>query len=157
MKPMNWFKKNKAESGGCPFGVSDYNENCDLRHCDRIETCKKKSASNHKPSGEQQSAKGQIRELQNYEKADPNPVIEFYKKAGTFEIVQRHSGKSDPLEKSNSLKCSQCGKRFIKTQSVNAYKCHRCGKVFCPTHHLPQNHKYSGKRSWNLFRFLRAH
>ena len=147
---MNWLKKNKIDSGGCPFGVGSYNENCKLRHCDRIEACRKETLNSSTPAIEKPAVKGLIIDQEN-ERVDPNPRIEFYKKPGTYEITQRHLGKSDPLDDRNTLKCSLCGRRFIKTQSVNAYKCHRCGKVFCPNHHLPQNHKCSGKKSWFSF------
>ncbi len=156
MSPFNWFKKNEPENDGCPFGIDNYNENCKLRNCNKISTCQNKSI-NFKSPIEQPSVKGQNSEVQDDDKASTDPVIDFYRKPGTYEINQRRVSKPDRLEKSNSLKCSQCGRQFLKIQSVNAYKCHRCGKVFCSTHHLPQNHKCSGKRSWNPFSGIFRH
>jgi len=77
----------------------------------------------------------------NDETESDSPIIEFYKKPATYQIDIHHTKKADPSDTRNTLKCSYCGRRFLKIQSVNASKCHNCGKIFCPEHHLPEHHK----------------
>lgn len=128
-----------------------YETNCELVNCDKKADCIKNGPRGRPLDPSKPAYTAENVEFPDGEKVVESPILDFLRKPGSFEISLGHSGKTDPLEKAVYLKCSYCGRRFIKTQSVNAYKCHRCGKVLCPNHHLPENHKCSGKRSWNPF------